>query len=33
MFSKNERAIKWNEAILNDLLGELYTVDANSKIP
>ena len=33
MFSKNERAIKRNEIILNDFPGKLYTLEANDKIP
>ena len=33
MYAKIERAMNRNEAILNDLLGVLYTLDANDKIP
>ena len=33
MFAENESAIKRNEAVLNDLSCEVYTVLANDKIP
>ena len=33
MYAENERAMKSNEAALNDLPGELYTIEANDKVP
>ena len=33
MFAENKPAMKQNEAVLNDLPGELYTIEANDKIP
>ena len=33
MYSENKSAAKINEAVLNDLHGDLYTVEANDKIP
>ena len=33
MYAENEQAMKRNEAVLNDLPGELYTIEANDKIP
>ena len=33
MYSENKSAVKINEAVLNDLHGDLYTVEANDKIP
>ena len=33
MYPDNEPAMKRNEAVLNELLGELYTMVANDKIP
>ena len=33
MSAENEPAMKRNEAVLNELPGKLYTVDANAKIP
>ena len=33
MFAENESAIKRNEAVLNDLSCEVYTVLVNDKIP
>ena len=33
MYPENELAMKSNEAVLNDLSGKLYTVEANNKIP
>ena len=33
MYPENEPAVKNNEAILNDLSGKLYTIEANNKIP
>ena len=32
MFSENEPAMKRNEAVLNDVPGQLYTIEAYSKI-
>ena len=32
-YAENEHAMKINEAILNDLPGELYTTEANHKTP
>ena len=32
MYAENERAMKMNDAVLNDLLGELYTIEADDKI-
>ena len=33
MYTENEPATKKNEAVLNDLPGELYVIKANDKIP
>ena len=33
MYVENEPPMKRNEAVLNELLGELYTIEANEKIP
>ena len=33
MYAENEPALKRNEAVLNELPGELYTIEANDKIP
>ena len=33
MIAENEPAIKRNEAVLSDLPGELYTIEASDKIP
>ena len=33
MYVENEPAMKRNQAVLNDLPGELYTIKANEKIP
>ena len=33
MWPENEPAMERNEAILNDLPGELYAIEANQKIP
>ena len=33
MHKENEPATKINEAVLNELCGELYTIEANDKIP
>ena len=33
MHGENEPATKINEAVLNELCGELYTIEANDKIP
>ena len=32
MFAENEPAMKRNEAVLNKLPGEIYTIEANDKI-
>ena len=32
MYAKNETAMKSNEALLNKLPGELYTMEANGKM-
>ena len=32
MYVENKPAMKKNEAVLNELLGELYTIEANGKI-
>ena len=32
MYAENEPAMKRNEAVLNDLPGQLYTIEANNKI-
>ena len=32
MLSENEPAVKRNEAVLNDVPGQLYTIEAYSKI-
>ena len=33
MYAENEAATKRNETALSKLLGELYTIEANDKIP
>ena len=33
MYAENEPAVERNEAVLNDLPGELYTVQADHKVP
>ena len=33
MYAENEPAMERNEAVLNDLPGELYTVEADDKVP
>ena len=33
MYAENEPAIKRNDAILNDLPGELYAIESDDKIP
>ena len=33
MYAENEPTMKRNQAVLNDLPGELYTIEANEKIP
>ena len=33
MYMENEPVMKRNDAFLNDLPGELYTIEANDKIP
>ena len=33
IYTENEPAMKKNEAVLNELPGELYTIEANDKIP
>ena len=33
MHAENEPAMKRNEAVLNDLSGQLYTIEPNHKIP
>ena len=33
IYAKNELAMKKNEAVLNELPGELYRIEANDKIP
>ena len=33
LYEENEPAMKRNEAVLNELPGELYTIEANDKIP
>ena len=33
MYAENEPATKRNDAVLNDLLGELYTIETDDKIP
>ena len=33
MYKENKAAMKQNEAVLNDLTGELYRIKANDKIP
>ena len=33
MYAENEPAIKRNDAILNDLPGELYAIEPDGKIP
>ena len=33
MYAENELAMQRNEAVLNELPGELYTRQANDKIP
>ena len=32
MYAKNETAMKSNEALLNKLPGQLYTMEANGKM-
>ena len=33
MYAENETAMKINEAVLNNLPGELYIIKSNDKIP
>ena len=33
MYAENESAMKRNDAVLNDLPGVLYTIEAHDKIP
>ena len=33
MYAENDPAMKRNEAVLNELPGQLYTIEANDKIP
>ena len=33
MYEEDEPAIKRNDAVLNDLPGELYTIESGDKIP
>ena len=33
MYTENEPVMKRIEALLNDLLGELYTIETNDKVP
>ena len=33
MYAEDEPAMKGNEAILNDLPGEVYTIEADDKVP
>ena len=33
MYAENEPATKRNETVLSKLPGELYTIEANAKIP
>ena len=33
MYAENEPVRKRNEAVLNDLPGELFTLEANGKVP
>ena len=33
MYAENEPAMKRNDTVLNDLPGQLYTIEANDKIP
>ena len=33
MYAEDEPAVKRNEAVLNDLPGELYTIEADDKVP
>ena len=33
MYAENEPPMKRNEAVLNDLPGQLYAIEANGKIP
>ena len=33
MYSENEPTMKWNNAVLNDLPGDLYKIEAADKIP
>ena len=33
MSAEYQEAMKWNEAVLNDFPGDLYTIKANDKIP
>ena len=32
MYAENEPAIKWNEAVRNELPGGIYTIEANGEI-
>ena len=33
MFAENEPVMTRNESVQNDLLGELYTIEVDDKIP
>ena len=33
MYAENKSAMKRNDAVLNDLPGELYTIETDDKIP
>ena len=33
IYAENESAVKRNDTVLNDLPGDLYTIQANDKIP
>ena len=33
MYAENETAMKGNEAVLNELPGELQTIEVNNKVP
>ena len=33
MYAENEPAMKRNDVVLNDLPGELYTIDSDDRIP
>ena len=33
MYAENESATKRNAAVLNEMANELYTIEANDKIP